>query len=131
MAGVNDQYRGRSVDDFVDSFGDLIERAMALAGGDGGRVVAVSIPDWGRTPFAEGRDVAAISEQVDACNTVIFASAVARLSPHFVEITGLSRSAATDPAMLAPDGLHYSGRFYRLVAEAVAQPARHVLRQGA
>lgn len=62
LIGVNDQYRGRSTAHFEPAFSRLLERAIAYAGGDTRRVVVVSIPDWGVTPFAaaQGRDSAQI-----------------------------------------------------------------------
>src|SRR6267378_4763448 len=61
LIGVNDQYRGRDAEEYRGPFRTLLERAVAFAGGEAGRVVVVSIPDWGATPFARGRDRARIA----------------------------------------------------------------------
>ncbi|HEU0013481.1 MAG TPA: GDSL-type esterase/lipase family protein, partial [Longimicrobium sp.] len=66
LIGVNNQYRGRSADEYRGEFAALLRRAIAFAGGDAGRVIVLSIPDWGVTPFAEGRDRAAIAAEIDA-----------------------------------------------------------------
>src|SRR3546814_12365840 len=58
LIGVNNQYRGRGVDEYRDEFAALLERAIGHAGGRAGRVLVLSIPDWGVPPFAAraGRD---------------------------------------------------------------------------
>ena len=68
--GVNDQYRGRPVSEFRPQFTRLLERAIGYAGGDASHVLVLSIPDWGRTPFArtQGRDAAQVSRELDAYN---------------------------------------------------------------
>src|SRR3546814_16571111 len=68
--GVNNQYRGRGVDEYRDEFAALLERAIGHAGGRAGRVLVLSIPDWGVTPFAarEGRDGAQVAREIDAFN---------------------------------------------------------------
>ena len=47
LIGVNNQYRGRDVANYADEFAALLERAIALAGDRPGRVLVLSIPDWG------------------------------------------------------------------------------------
>ena len=47
LIGVNNQYRGRDLDNYRSEFRALLERAIALAGNRPQRVVVVSIPDWG------------------------------------------------------------------------------------
>ena len=49
LIGVNNQYRGRPVDDYLGEFTRLLQRAIALAGDRAGRVLVLSIPDWGVT----------------------------------------------------------------------------------
>jgi lysophospholipase L1-like esterase len=52
LIGVNNQYRGRSPEEYQAQFADLLQQAIGLAGGDPTRVIVLSIPDWGVTPFA-------------------------------------------------------------------------------
>jgi len=81
-------------------------------------VVVVSIPDWGVTPFAVGRDRSNISEEIDffnAANRVI----AEEMGVLYVEITEESRSAATDSSLIAEDGLHPSAKMYTQWALAV------------
>ena len=130
LIGVNDQYRGRDVDDYVGRFASLLQRAIALAGGRADRVLALSIPDWGVTPFARdsGRDLARIAAELDACNEAA-REICASLGVAFVDITGISRDRGGQPDMLAGDGLHPSGKMYARWVDAVLPLARGMLRR--
>ena len=80
----------------------------------------LSIPDWGATPFAEGRNREAISRDIDAFNRVNREEARAA-GAEWVDVTSISREAMEAPGLLAPDGLHPSGEMYgRWVEEALA-----------
>jgi len=111
LIGVNNQYRGRSSAEYRTQFAALLQRAISFAGGEAGRVIVVSIPDWGVTPFAEGRDRAQIAAEIDAFNR-INREETERLGARYVDITPQSRAIAGNAAAFAPDGLHYSGTTY-------------------
>lgn len=113
LIGVNNQYRGRPVDDYAAEFARLLDRAIGLAGGRAGRVLVLSIPDWGVTPFgqASGRDTAAIARDLDAYNAAA-AAGCARRGVAFVDITGASRTLGARPDRIAGDGLHPSALAY-------------------
>lgn len=113
LIGVNDQYRGRSVDDYRPRFTALLERAIAFAGQRPARVLVLSIPDWGVTPFARdnGRDPAQIAHELDAYNAAA-QSICAQHAVAFVDITAVSRAHGAETAMLAEDGLHPSALMY-------------------
>lgn len=115
LIGVNDQYRGRSVDEYRPRFTALLQRALAFAGDRAPRVLVLSIPDWGVTPYAmaSGRDRVQIGQELDAYN----AAAAAICAEHdvaFVDITDLSRQLGGESVMLAEDGLHPSAAMYTL-----------------
>ncbi|MEL3952499.1 SGNH/GDSL hydrolase family protein [Stenotrophomonas bentonitica] len=115
LIGVNDQYRGRSVDEYRPRFTALLQRALAFAGDRAARVLVLSIPDWGVTPYAvaSGRDRVRIGQELDAYN----AAAAAICAEHdvaFVYITDLSRQWGGETVMLADDGLHPSAAMYTL-----------------
>lgn len=116
--GVNDQFRGYPVNDFVDEFAAMLERAVGFAGRVPGRVIVLSIPDWGVTPFAAGRDRDRIATEIDAFNRVVAAES-GRRGAGFVDVTPISRRAADDPGLLAGDGLHPSGEMYSLWVDLV------------
>lgn len=129
LIGVNNQYRGRPADEYREQFRALLGRAVGFAGGEAGRVVVVSIPDWGVTPFAEGRDRARIAAELDAFNAINREEA-ARAGARWVDVTAASRRHGADPAFLAADGLHPGGRAYAEWAALVLPEARAALRGG-
>ncbi len=108
LIGVNNQYRGRDVEQYRGEFAALLRRAIGFAGGDARRVIVVSIPDWGVTPFAEGRDRARIAKEIDAYNSVN-RQETAKAGAHYADITPLSRR---EPSNTTKDGLHPSAAMY-------------------
>lgn len=126
LIGVNNQYRGRPIEEYDEEFRALLQRAIGFAGGDSRRVVVVSIPDWGVTPFAADRDRASIAREIDAFNDVNRGEAQRQVA-RYVDVTGISRRAAEEPALIAADGLHPSGEMYRRWVEAMAPEAAAAL----
>ncbi len=116
LIGVNNQYQGLPIEEYRPQFAGLLDRAVGLAGGHAARVLVLSIPDWGATPFAEGRDRVAIASEIDAFNAVN-RDETERAGARYVDVTPVSRLAAAEPALIAGDGLHPSGEMYRLWAE--------------
>jgi lysophospholipase L1-like esterase len=125
LIGVNNQYRGRSAGEYRGQFHTLLLRAIALAGNRPERVVVVSIPDWGVTPFghASGRDLAKITHELDVFNAIGRDEAI-HAGAHFVNITGISR---THPWFVAADGLHPSAAQYTLWTDAIEPVVRTAL----
>jgi lysophospholipase L1-like esterase len=126
LVGVNDQYRGRPVHSFAGEFAQLLRRARSFAGKRPSRVIAISIPDWGATPYAEGRDRALISREIDAYNKRARELTVAA-GAHWVNVTDISRRMQSEPQLIAPDGLHPSGEMYRSWAELLLPVAQSAL----
>jgi len=128
LIGVNNQYRGRGVDDYRDGFPQLLERAIGYAGGRAGRVLVLSIPDWGVTPFAarEGRDTAQVARELDAYNAAA-RDICERRGVAFVDITATSRERGGEAAMLVDDGLHPSAAMHALWARLALPAARGML----
>lgn len=124
--GVNNQYRGRGVDEYRVEFAGLLARAITLAGDRPARVVVVSIPDWGVTRFAreQNRDPAVIAAALDAFNTSAQQQAD-RAATHFVDITMISRHV---PDELTSDGLHPSAAQYARWVETILPVVREALR---
>lgn len=128
LIGVNNQYRGRDAGEYAQQFDALLRRAVSLAGGRAGRVLVLSIPDWGVTPFAhaDGADPSRVEHELDDYN------ARARLRCEaagvaFVDITPVSRARGAEPAMLVADGLHPSGAMYALWMAQALPVARRLL----
>lgn len=111
LIGVNNQYRDRPAENYREEFRALLKRAIGFAGNRPQRVVVLSIPDWGVTPFAEGRDRKNIAWEIDAFNAINFEETV-RAGAQYVDVTPISREAVRDPSLVASDGLHPSGKMY-------------------
>jgi lysophospholipase L1-like esterase len=131
LIGVNDQYRARDAEAYRAAFSKLLNRAVAFAGHAAKRVIVVSIPDWGVTPFATGRDRAAISATIDRFNAAN-RDETAKAGALYVDVTPISREAAGDRALLASDGLHPSGVMYekwtRLILPVAARVVQSISR---
>ncbi len=119
LIGVNNQYRGLSVSDFTTDFEYLLKKAIYFAGNKPEKVIVLSIPDWGVTPFAAERDAATIAKEIDAFNKVC-EDTVKKLGGHFIDITTQTRLAKNDESLLASDKLHYSAKSHAVWAEKVA-----------
>lgn len=128
LIGVNNQYRGRDIFNFRDEFDALLQRALAFAGGRPARVLAVSIPDWGVTPFARvnGHDPARVAAAIDTFNRVA-GEIAARAGVVYVDVTAASRQAGAAPDMLVEDGLHPSAAQYARWLETLLPAARSAL----
>jgi lysophospholipase L1-like esterase len=113
LIGVNDQYRGGGPEAYRADFVAMLRRAVGFAGGHAERVVVLSIPDWSVTPFAaeSGRDRGKIAAEIDRFNA-INREETARAGARYVDVTPVSRKAATEGSLIAADGLHPSGAMY-------------------
>jgi len=120
LIGVNNQYRGRTVENYKPEFEKLLKKAIRFAGNNADHVVVISIPDWGVTPFAKGRDTTKIAKEIDAYNTAAKEIA-STYDVHYIDITPWTREAATDNSFLAADGLHPSSKEYKRWAEKIAE----------
>jgi len=122
LIGVNDQYRGRSVEEFQLSFERLLDRAIGYAGLDPRRLLVLSIPDWGVTPFAaeQGRLGTIVARQIDEYNAVSRQLTEAT-GADYLDITDLTREAANNPALLTDDGLHPSAIDYQRWARRASE----------
>jgi lysophospholipase L1-like esterase len=123
LIGVNDQYRGGSALEYAMRLAAVVRRARGLAGGKGRRLVLLSIPDWGVSPFAAGRDRAAIAAAIDEFN-LANRRAAQMAGAGYVDVTTASRRAV-DAAAYVADGLHPAAAAYeewaRLAVDAAAQ----------
>jgi len=128
LIGVNDQFRGNTVEEYRPRFTELLAQAIDFAGGDPGRVIVLSIPDWSVTPFANGRRTTDTASEIDAFNAAnLFEAQEAGV--HYVDVTAISRLAGDKPDLLASDGLHPSGDMYALWVEELLPLAKEILGQ--
>ena len=124
LIGVNNQYRGYSIDQFALDFAALLNRAILFAGGRAERVFVLSIPDYAYTPFGGG-DMD-ISEEIDAFNAVNAQITMDRGVRYF-DITPISRRGLDQPDLVAGDGLHPSGKQYGLWVQQMLLTVRGML----
>lgn len=129
LIGVNNQYRGRDVENYREEFKALLHRATAFASGNKDKVIVISIPDWGVTPFAEGRDKEQIAQEIDTYNSVNLEETT-NAGVAYVDVTGISRMAVTQPDLIASDGLHPSGKMYTLWVKEIYPLAKEILMKG-
>lgn len=111
LIGVNNQYRGRSAEEYAQQFEELLQQAISFVGDIPTHVIVISIPDWGVTPFAEDRDRNKIAKEIDAFNE-INEKIVKKYNVHYINITPFTREATTDNSLVAKDGLHPSAKDY-------------------
>ncbi|WP_128547145.1 SGNH/GDSL hydrolase family protein [Larkinella soli] len=116
LIGVNNQFRGQSPEKYRTEFRELLQTATQFADEKPGRVFVLSIPDWGVSPYARTFDRGKIAREIDTFNAVA-KEECGKAGVAFIDITPLSRQAAGDPSQIAEDGLHFSGKQYRLWAE--------------
>ncbi len=111
LIGVNNQYRGGSLEQYKLEFENLLKRAIELAGKDKKKVIVLSIPDYGVTPFGQRYQAGRISREIDEFN-----AANKRISENYgvayCDITPISREALKEKDLIAEDLLHPSGKMY-------------------
>jgi lysophospholipase L1-like esterase len=122
LIGVNDQYRGRNVEEFRTYYNELLTMALEFTNYDAKKVIVVSIPDWGVSPFAVNRDREKISQEIDLYNSVKKEETLKR-NIQFIDITSISRQALNNENYIASDGLHFSGAMYQLWAQKILNEA--------
>jgi lysophospholipase L1-like esterase len=123
LIGVNNQYRGRDKAEYAQQFEKLLRQSIQFAGNIPEHVFVLSIPDWGVTPFAEGRDRNQIADEIDAFNS-INKDLASKYNVHYIDITPGTRQAYNDLSLLAEDQLHPSGKEYSSWAQELARAIR-------
>lgn len=115
LIGVNNQYRGYDEDQYEKEFKILMEKAIEFANGNPRHVIVVSIPDYGVTPFTQEKelDKEKIAHELDSYNAIAQKIATLR-DVEFINITPTSRKAESDSTLTASDGLHPSGKMYKM-----------------
>ena len=119
LIGVNNQYRGKAADAYAIEFETLLNKAIAFAAGKKKQVFVLSIPDWGATPFAEGRDRKKIAAEIDVFNSINKKITESR-GITYISITEGTREATFNQQLVAKDRLHPSGDDYARWAEKLS-----------
>ena len=119
LIGVNDQYRGQPIEEYKPRFEALLQQAIKFADNKPSHVIVISIPDWGITPYANGRDRDQIAREIDGYNAINRKVALEN-KVQYLNITEWTREAVDDNTLLAADGLHPSGKEYKRWAEEIS-----------
>jgi lysophospholipase L1-like esterase len=126
LIGVNNQYRGRSADDFRAHFRSLLEWSIQKANGLPGRVMVLSIPDWSVTPFAAGHNRPIIQAEIETYNFICQAEAE-YFNTGYIDITTDQRKDGEHLEFLAADQLHPSAKEYEKWANQLSRKMIGVL----
>jgi lysophospholipase L1-like esterase len=120
LIGVNNQYRELSAEDYTSDFEFLLKKAIHFAGEKHDHVIVLSIPDWGITPFANGKNARKIQKEIDEYNTINKRITLEH-NCQYIDITPWTREAQQSSELLAADKLHPSAKEYARWAESVAE----------
>ncbi|MCW3080503.1 MAG: lysophospholipase and related esterase [Segetibacter sp.] len=127
LVGVNDQYQHMDTAGYRTRFTTLLNASIAFAANRPSRVFVLSIPDYSATPYVPELDKARVSQQIDQFNAINKQIALAS-NVAYIDITPASRQATTDPALVANDGLHPSGKQYAKWSELLAPVIKNALK---
>jgi lysophospholipase L1-like esterase len=113
LIGVNNQYRGRTVESYAFDFEKMLQRAIAFARGNKAHVIVLSIPDWGITPFAtqKGVEPVQVAKAIDAYNRTK-KEICEKHGIKFIDITVEYRVNGGLPEGVVEDQLHPSKLIY-------------------
>jgi acyl-CoA thioesterase I len=111
LIGVNNQYQGKSISEYESELRTIFRRAINHSKTLEKGVFAVSIPDYGYTPFGASNQEK-ISAEIDEFNAV-FKKIANEFNVPFYNITPISREAVANPELIASDDLHPSGLMYK------------------
>jgi lysophospholipase L1-like esterase len=127
LIGVNDQYQGRTAKVYATAFEPLLKIAIRFADNDPSKVIVISIPDYGFTPFGKNNQKK-ITLEIDSFNAAN-KSISQKWKVRYINITDISRKAIEDPQLIAADGLHPSGKMYALwvknILETITPTSTH------
>ncbi len=126
LIGVNNQFQNRKFSEFQEEFTLLLNIAISLAGNKD-KVIVISIPDYGVTPFGSlSGNPSTISNEIDAYNMYIEQQCVER-NITFIDVTSISREFGNLSLGLASDSLHPSGFQYGKWIEKIFPEADKLL----
>lgn len=127
LIGVNNQYQKKSIADYEKDLRIIFQKAINHCSQGKNGVFVLSIPDYAVTPFGKEKDKTwDISGEIEQYNSVCKKVAEEFGFP-FYDITPISLKAETDPDLLAEDGLHPSGKMYKLWVEEIVDEVERKL----
>ncbi len=127
LIGVNNQYQGKTIKEYEEELREIFKLALNHSKLREKGVFALSIPDYGATPFGE-ENAETIGVEIDEFNAV-FRKVTSEFEVDFYNITPISREAARDGDLIAEDGLHPSALMYRYWVDEVIDEIPQMLPQ--
>ena len=112
LIGVNNQFQGKSISQYKTDLRTLFKKAISLCKKGEKGVFALSIPDYGVTPFGKNQKER-IQKEIDQWN-LVYENISKEFNISFYNITEISRQAEQEPDLIAFDKLHPSGKMYLL-----------------
>jgi lysophospholipase L1-like esterase len=126
LIGANNIFRNYPIEIYKTEFEQLLQSAIEKAGNQPEKVIVISIPDYGYTPFGK-INKANISAEVDKYNAIN-----KQLSLHagarYVDITPISRQGLECPVLITHDKLHPSAIMYALWVELLIEEAKAIVK---
>ncbi|KAA1243628.1 SGNH/GDSL hydrolase family protein [Aquimarina sp. RZ0] len=128
LIGVNNQFQNLELSEFQQEFTLLLNTAVSLAGNKN-KVIVISIPDYGVTPFGGGLfgDSVTIAKELNVYNAYIRQQCLEQ-DISFIDVTTISRAFQNAPMALAPDNLHPSGFQYSEWVKKILPVAEEILK---
>ncbi len=127
LIGVNNQYQGKTIEEYEEELREIFNLALNHSKRREKGVFALSIPDYGVTPFGE-ENAETIRQEIDEFNAV-FKKVAKEFEVDFYNITPISREAERDADLIAEDGLHPSGLMYRYWVDEIIDEIPQMLPQ--
>ena len=125
LVGVNNQFRGLDINEYALHLEQLLKQAIAFAGGENRHVFVLSVPDWGITPYASGKDRELITKEISKYN-LVNKNIAEEYKVQYINITSQT-SAFTDEEAFAEDQLHPSGKEYSRWAQLITEEIQSLI----
>lgn len=122
LIGVNNQYQDKSIEAYENDLHVLFKKAISHSSNGAEGVFALSIPDYGVTPFGSEREQE-IKKEIEEFNEV-FRQVASEYDIAFYDITPISRDAKENPDLIAEDDLHPSAKMYELWVDLIIEEVR-------
>ena len=118
LIGVNNQSQGKNIEVFKADLEQLISQSILFVGNKKNRLFVISIPDWGKMPFAKIQEREKIATEIDNYNQIIY-EVCSRKEVGFIDITQISRTLDSNPHFIGSDSLHPSKSQYAKWVEEI------------
>ena len=127
LIGINNQFQGKSISQYKTDLRILFKKAISLCKKGEKGVFALSIPDYGVTPFGKDQKER-IQKEIDKWN-LVYKNISKEFNISFYNITEISRQAEHEPDLIASDKLHPNGKMYLLWVKHIIKDVKSKLNQ--